>query len=336
MPPVGPGPWLAPLAPLYGAAVLLRRFAYDRGLAAIVRPAVTTVAVGGLEAGGSGKTPVTGLVLRALLAAGRRPGLLTRGYGRPTTALAVRLPGEQASPAELGDEPAMLVASGLDVAVAACGRRSEGATALAGRVDTLVLDDGFQHRALARDLDIVVLRGEAPFGTGHLLPWGTLREPPTSLARAGVVWLHFRREAALEPPAWLARLAPAADLVVSRAEPEGELAALQGARVVAAAGIARPADLGDALTALGAEVTTLHALRDHHVFDAADARALAALVRADGATALVVTPKDAVKLRPLWSAPPPLWVVGTRPRIVRGADALARRLGVPLVAVTSA
>ena len=336
MSPVGPGPWLAPLAPLYGAAVLLRRWSYDRGLAASVRPAVTTIAVGGLEAGGSGKTPVTGLVLRALLAAGRRPGLLTRGYGRRTTALAVRLPGGPASPEELGDEPAMLVASGLDVAVAACGRRSAGAAALVGRVDTLVLDDGFQHRALARDLDIVVLRGEAPFGTGHLLPWGTLREPPSSLARAGVVWLHFRGEPQLEPPVWLARLAPRADLVISVAEPEGDLDAVRGARVVAAAGIARPADLAEALSALGAEVAALRALRDHHAFDTADARALADLVQGANAAALVVTPKDAIKLVPHWSAPPPLWVVGTRPRIVRGAEALAARLGLPLSTVAGA
>lgn len=336
MPPVGPGPWLAPLAPLYGAAVLLRRWAYDRGLATSVRASLPTVAIGGLEAGGSGKTPVTALVLRALLAAGRRPGLLTRGYGRPTTELVVRLPGEPAPPDRVGDEPAMLVAGGLDVALAAYGRRVDGAAALEGHVDTLVLDDGFQHRALARDLDVVVLRGEAPFGTGHLLPWGTLREPSTSLARAGVVWLHFRGEAALEPPPWLARLAPSADLVVSRAEPEGDVAALRGARVIAAAGIARPRDLADALTALGADVVRLEALRDHHAFDAGDARSLAALLHDTGAAALVVTPKDAVKLWPLWSSSQPLWVVGTRPRILHGADALARRLGVPLAAVVGA
>jgi tetraacyldisaccharide 4'-kinase len=336
-----PGLWWAPLALPFGAGVLLRRWAYDHGLLPVSRPSVATVAVGGLEAGGSGKTPVTQLLLRALCRAGRRPGLLTRGYGREGHALALRARGAPALAEIIGDEPAMIVASGIDVPVAACAKRAEGARALlAQQVDCLVLDDAFQHRSLARNLDIVVLRGEAPWGNGHLLPWGLLREPRSSLGRAHVIWLHFRQNAAPKPPLWLAELAPRALYVASQAEPEkahdtrGAPVTLAGARVVAAAGIARPEDFMASLKAQGAQVPTSFALRDHHRYTEADARALWEAVRAVGADALVVTPKDAVKLAPLWSKAP-LWVLGIRVRVVAGAADLCSRLGIPLAALAS-
>jgi tetraacyldisaccharide 4'-kinase len=305
---------------------------------------VATFSVGGLEVGGSGKTPVTALLLRALATSGRHPGLLTRGYGRPRGDLVVRLPGEAAEAEAIGDEPAMLVGGGLDVPVAACPSRRLGARALvAAGVGCLVLDDGFSHRALARDLDIVVLRGERPFGNGHLLPWGTLREPPSSLGRAHIVWLHFRDRAQLcvDKPSWWDRLASAsAACVVSVAEPTGahdaagNPAQLAGARVVAAAGIASPGDFFASLASLGAEVVESYALADHRRYSCQDVEVLVRTVSAVGAQALVVTPKDAVKVAPLWpAASVPLWVLGTQPAIVCGGDILAARLGIAAAAL---
>lgn len=310
-----PGRWGLGLAPLYAAAVVTRRWAYDSGLLASHHGGLPTVSVGGLEAGGSGKTPIAAWVLRSLLALGRRPGLLTRGYGREERGLVVRRRGEKVDPARLGDEPSMLVEMGLDVPVAACARRIDGARALAdGDTDVLVLDDGFAHRALARDLDLVVLRGEQPLGNGRLLPAGTLREPVTSLRRAHVVWLHFRGPARPEASEWCARHAPDAVCVVSQDGPPravdeaGHGHELGGRRLVAAAGTARPEGFFRTLGAAGADVVARRGFRDHHVFREADVAALAQLADREGATAVAVTAKDAVKLRRLWQGAP-LWTV---------------------------
>jgi len=335
-----PGWWGAPFVPAYAAAVLLRRFAFNRGLLASRVPPCFTVAVGGLEAGGTGKTPVTGLLLGAFLAGGRRPGLLTRGYGRATHGLALRALGQAARASEVGDEPSMLVASGLDVPIAACAERARGAAALAGKgCDVLVLDDGFAHRYLGRDIDIVVLRGERPLGNGHLLPWGTLREPPSSLARAHIVWLHFRDACAEETAAarlaaasaLLERYARSAILVLSHErllgarDLTGEPRVLAGVRVVGAAGIAHPMGFARTLAAAGAEVASFVSLADHHAYSPADVRRLAALAAASRAAAVVVTAKDAVKLAPLWQGPP-LWVVDIAVDVRHGAAALGAAL----------
>lgn len=332
-----PGAFWAPLASLYGTGVLLRRVAYDQAWLQHDRVAAKTISVGGLEAGGTGKTPVTALLLRALLREERRVGLLTRGYGRAAQELVVRRPGEPALPAAMGDEPAMLVDSGLDVFVAAYPRRIEGARALVELgCDTLVLDDGFAHRALGRDVDIVVLRGEAPFGNGHLLPWGTLREPPSSLRRAHVLWLHFRAgEPELSQVERVHRFAPQAKIVVSRSiassclDASGQPVSLADTSVVAAAGIARPSEFAVALAKEGARVSELVALRDHHAFDAEDVRSLVEKCLTHGARAVVVTPKDAIKLRALWPKDgAALWVMGTQVAITAGQESLAAVLGV--------
>ncbi len=323
------GPALAPLSAPFALAVLTRRWLYDRGLLAAARPPLFTLSVGGLEVGGTGKTPVTAWVLGILREAGRRPGLLTRGYGRKERGLVVRAVGEEASPARLGDEPAMLVQEGLDVPVAACADRRVGAAALVqAGCDTLVLDDGFSHRRLGRHLDIVVLRGEAPLGdNGHLMPWGSLREPPSSLRRAQVVWLHHRASAAVEPAAALRAHLGSAVIVLSEARPGpardllGKDVALAGRPVLAAAGIARPRELAASLERCGAEVRELVALADHHAYGPDDVQRLGRRAAALGAEAVVVTPKDRVKLAPLWRGPP-LYVLGTAVHVVAGEAAL--------------
>ncbi|MBI3180156.1 MAG: tetraacyldisaccharide 4'-kinase, partial [Deltaproteobacteria bacterium] len=332
------GPWLgpqwAPLASFYGVWILWRRALYDRGVLGAHDPGAFTVSVGGLEAGGSGKTPVAHLLTRVLAGAGKRVGLVTRGYGRQRRGLVVRETGAAALPAEIGDEAAMLVAAGLDIPVAACGRRVLAARALVRLgCDVLVVDDGFAHRALARHLDVVVLCGERPLGSGHLLPWGSLREPASSLARAHVIWLHFRSGVAGEPPAWLAQVAPKAQVVVSASRPlptrdaRGGVVSLRGVPVVVAAGIARPHELFVAVAAAGARVVATRAWRDHALYTAAHVRELSSLAARHRAAAVVVTPKDAVKLAALWQGPP-LWVQDRAVQPVRGHEALAARLGV--------
>jgi len=329
----GLGILAAPLAAAYHTGVVLRRWTYDHGLAAVMRPRIRTISIGGLEAGGSGKTPVAGLVLAALVAAGKRPGLLTRGYHRANIDLQVRPAGQRCDPDRIGDEPAMLVEQGLDVPVAACTRRKLGAAALdLLGCQSLVLDDGFAHRQLCRDVDIVVLRGERPFGNGHLLPWGTLREPISSLSRAHVVWLHFATLAETRVPAWWMRHCPRAVRVVSESrlgpvtDLGGREVSLDGCRIVAAAGIARPENFFASLVARRAQLCASLTYRDHHRYGPADVAALEKAMLAHHAEAVVVTAKDAIKLRRLWRQGP-VFVAEHAVHVVYGTDDLARVLG---------
>lgn len=323
-----------PLSHVFRAIILVRRFAYDRGWLRTTRPSLFTISVGGLEAGGSGKTPVTSLILHALIANGRFPGLLSRGYGRASRGVVIRPRHSAVDPRMVGDEPAMLISEGLDIPAAICARRVRGIKPLMGMgCDTLVLDDAFSHRALQRHVDIVVLRGEQPLGNGALLPHGSLREPPSSLRRADVIWLHYRRDTIPhEPPLWLSQWCPGATWVMSRAVPAlpqdsaGTIIALRDKRVVVAAGIAHPEDVVRTLHDAGAHVAQHIPFADHHAYTPDDVAILTASARDHQADGIVITPKDAVKLKSLWRGDIPLWILGTRVQIVSGAQALARHL----------
>ena len=308
---------------------MARRWLYDVGWLPTHAPPLPTFCVGGLEAGGSGKTPVTEWLLRWLLTHDARPGLLTRGYGRkrPVKPLVVRQPGERASPADVGDEAAMLIDMGLDVPVAASPKRLQGAQALARLgCRAIVMDDGFAHRALGRHLDVVVLRADAPLGNGHLLPWGTLREPPSSLRRAHVVWLHHKHTrdvAPLPPDSALRRFFPQAHVVQSRTEYTLEDAAgaplpLPAQALVAACGVAHPEGFHRALRQLGAHIGETVVFGDHHRYGPADVARLLNIMTRCEAKALVVTAKDAVKLREYGSLRQSLLVLRARVQVVWG------------------
>jgi tetraacyldisaccharide 4'-kinase len=320
-----------PPAKVFAAVVKTRRHLYDQAVFKSIQAPVPTFSVGGLEAGGSGKTPVVAWVLRSLLDQGQHPGLLTRGYGRRRRDLRVRSAGSPADPAAIGDEAAMLVASGLDVPVAAVANRSLGARALLGHACTsLVLDDGFSHRALRRQLDMVVLRAEQPFGNGQLLPAGSLREPPDSLSRAQVVWLMDKSGSpGSQPlrPAWLTALCPDALVVHSSLEPAGAFTTggqsrpLSGRAVVAVAGIARPDDFFGMVQAQGADIKRRVRLADHQDYTPNRARDLLRLAR-EASAQLITTAKDAVKLAPLLPAGQELLVFHVRLEIHHGQRAL--------------
>jgi tetraacyldisaccharide 4'-kinase len=322
-----------PAAGLYGAAVAARGALYDAGALTAYRAPCPVISVGGLEAGGTGKTPTAAYLLRYLCAQGLAPGLLTRGYGRQHSGLVLRARGEPATAAALGDEPAMLIQAGLDVPVAACAERRRGATALAALgCRTLVLDDGFAHRALARDLDIVVLRGEAPLDNGYLLPRGDLREVPAALGRAHLVWFNYRRgpPPAVPPPS-MARWLNDKPVVLAQLVPTpprdtgGQVQHIAGVRVIVAAGIARPEDLVFHLRAAGADVCHVAAFADHHAFSAGQMAALYRKQQRAGAAALVVTAKDAVRLQHL-EYPGNLWICDTTVVVHYGAAELFRLL----------
>jgi tetraacyldisaccharide 4'-kinase len=287
---------LVPAAAAYAAAVRLRNLAYDHGWLPSTRVPARVVSVGNLAVGGTGKTPAALWLAEAFQRRGRRPAIVARGYGkrRPGVVVVGRSGTPLVSPAEGGDE-AVLLARRFTGPVVTAERRADAAHVACAALgaDTIVLDDGFQHRALARDADLVLL---APGAATGLLPAGPLREPPAALARADAVLLIGEGIAHTPPglPAFHGRLEPTA--VVVPTEPAwttAPLASLAGRRVLAAAGIAHPDRLAASLRAAGADVVRLVPFPDHHTWTTRD---VGALRRAAADALVVTTEKDLVKL----------------------------------------
>jgi tetraacyldisaccharide 4'-kinase len=271
---------------------------------------VPVVSVGNLTFGGTGKTPTVVSLVRDLVRRGRRPAVLSRGYGRRGDDQVVVVgPTPRHSVREIGDEPFELARRLPGVPIVVDADRSRGGeAALELGVDLLVLDDGFQHLRLARDLDVVLIDAGDPWGGGRLPPRGRLREPVTALRRADAVVLTKLPEAWAAPAEALGEAvrAVAPDLPVLAArlqlrrlrELDGEWAAataLRGRRIFAFAGIGRPSGLVESLAHAGAEVVATRWFADHHVYDAADlAEVIEAASQADAVP--LTTFKDAVKL----------------------------------------
>ncbi len=275
---------LAPLGAAYAAATARR---LRRGVPA--RLPVPVVSVGNLTAGGAGKTPVAIAIARHLDAAGRRAHILTRGYGG-REAGPLRVDPAMHDADAVGDEP-LLLARAAPTWVAR--ERLAGANAaVAAGAEALVLDDAHQNPALHKDVALVVVDGGYGFGNGRVIPAGPLREPiAAGLARASaLVLIGPDRAGALRHaggmPVLRARLAPAPEVV--------ELA---GRRVLAFAGIGRPAKFFESLESWGLNVVARQPFPDHHPYRHREVKRL--LARAHGLDAVAVTTeKDAVRLPP--------------------------------------
>ena len=319
---------LLPLAPLYAAAVRARAGAYARGLLASHRLEVPVVSVGNLTFGGTGKTPTVVALVRDLIGRGRRAAVLSRGYRRSSAEPLLALGPDSGLPAEaIGDEPAELARRlpGVPIVVDA-DRVRGGRTAMAHGADVVVLDDGFQHLRLERDLDLVLVDAGDPWGGGRLPPRGRLREPMAALERASAVLVtkvpadhRAVVEAVGDAVAAHAVAIPvlAARLRLSRVRTgDGwrDGSALAGQRVLAFAGVGRPGGFAALLEEAGAELAGSRWYRDHHRYTAAELASLAAAASAAGAT-LITTGKDAVKL----PADAPVWEVEAEMEPVDGS-----------------
>ncbi|MCW5892592.1 MAG: tetraacyldisaccharide 4'-kinase [bacterium] len=287
---------LLPAAGAYAAVIAARNAAYDRGWLPATRVPAHVVSVGNLTVGGSGKTPLTLWIAEQLQARGHRVAIVARGYRKRLRGVVVVSAGHGplVSAADGGDEAVML-AHRFAGPVVTAERRAEGAahacTALG--CDTIVLDDGFQHRALRRDVDVAVVADDP--AAAHLLPAGSRREPWSALQRAQLV--VAMDGAAVPVPGHPVVRAATQPLALVTAHADGweasPLAALAGAEVVAVAGVARPGRFVATLEALGARVVATLAFPDHHAYGPADLAAIGA-VAARGR--LVTTEKDLVKL----------------------------------------
>jgi tetraacyldisaccharide 4'-kinase len=305
---------LAPAEGLFRAAAAARGALYGAGILPATRAEVPVVSVGNLAVGGAGKTPVVLALAGRALDAGRRPAVLSRGYGASRTDDRVVSDGTRVllDAAEGGDEP-VLLARRLPGLRVLCGadRGALAGRAVALGADLLLLDDGFQHRRLVRDLDVVVLDAANPWGNGHCLPRGPNREPPSALGRAGLVWLGHADRASREALERLRELArrhtgrgpvesrhAPRDLADGRLERRYPLEDIAGRPVGLLTGVARPDSVRRTVEGLGARVVHESPFPDHHRFTKSDIReALDAASRA-GAALLVTTEKDAVRLPP--------------------------------------
>ncbi len=311
----------------YAMVVTARNARYDRGAAAVHRSCVPVVSVGNLTLGGTGKTPMVEHLARWYRDRGVRVGLVSRGYG--------------ARGAEANDE-ALELAEKLPgvphvqnpdrVAAARTSIDEHGS-------QVIVLDDGFQHRRLARDLDIVLIDSLEPFGFGHVFPRGTLREPLCGLARADVVALsradmlapdererlrdEVRRYA---PEAVWCELAHVPRGLLNADGEEEPLDALADQPLAAFCGIGNPAGFEHTLATCGYNVAAWREFPDHHAFDTHDVDSLEQWATEAGAAAIVCTHKDLVKIGRTRLGELPLWAVTVALEITAGQAELEARL----------
>ncbi|HFQ15767.1 MAG TPA: tetraacyldisaccharide 4'-kinase [Rhodobacteraceae bacterium] len=282
--------WPAMLAPAgwaYGAVTMGRFF-----LAAPARLPVPVICVGGLVAGGSGKTPLVQALARRLLARGHRPCVVLRGYGGRLPGPARVIAGHH-SAADVGDEA--LLHAAICPAIIARDRTAGAWAALAGGADVILLDDGFHSPALARDLSLLVTDSEYGLGNGRMIPAGPLRAP--------VFW-HLRRARALivmgdgQAARPLAARAVKAGLPVlhARLVPFPAAPELADRDVIAFAGIGHPEKFFRALEKTGARIRATRAFADHHPYDEDDARSLLQLAGQYPGAIPVTTEKDMVRL----------------------------------------
>jgi len=306
----------------YRLGVAARNLGFDRGWKPSHRVGIPVVSVGNLTLGGTGKTPAVEWIARWFRARERRVAILSRGYG-------------DAANTGLNDEGRVLEENLPDVP----HLQGKDRVALAKLAEEelaseiLILDDGFQHRKLARELDVVLLDALDPFGLRRIFPRGLLREPVGSLKRAGVVVLSrsdlvdastrsaIRAEA--ERAAGPLRWAEARHAPLSLMDATGQtfpLSELEGRSVAAFCGIGNPEGFRRTLANLGASVVGFRAFPDHHAYAGSDVASLAEWVRGLGADLALTTQKDLVKVRANALGPTPLRAVRIGWDLLEGAE----------------
>jgi len=332
---------LLPLSWIYGMIVSIRNACYDHGIFRMTKIGTAVVSVGNLTTGGTGKTPLVEHLAARLLARGAKPAVLSRGYGRNTRGTLVVSDGKAVTETapRAGDEPVQIARKLQGCPVVVDEKRVRGARFIesAYHPDVIILDDGFQHRALHRDLDIVILDDEQGTAAMPLLPAGNRREQMSALGRAGLVVLN-RRDRGEAPgkgefPAtgrtgsvvMSHRLKRFTDAATGKDVPAGELAR---AGVVAFCGIGNPASFGTTLRENGISPAALVTFPDHHRFTSGDLERIEACRKERGAGYCVTTEKDAVRLGAGTAPglPPGLVVAEIETVIERGEDLLESAL----------
>jgi tetraacyldisaccharide 4'-kinase len=314
-------------AAFYGLGVRSRNWAFDRGWKKTERAAIPVVSLGNLTTGGTGKTPFAAFIARWFRQRGVRVSFLSRGYGA----------GEEGT----NDEALVLDALCPDVPHLQNPDRVAAARVAHEELDSqlIILDDGFQHRRLARDLDIVLIDATNPWGFGHLLPRGLLREPLSGLKRAGLVIITrvdqvpreqveaiHREVTRIHPPCAIAEATFPPARLIGSAGTTAALESLSGHPVAAFCGIGNPAAFRASLEKLGCRVADVRFFPDHYNYTRTDVEDLEQWSRTLPVDAVVCTQKDLVKIDLARLGDHPLWALEIGAQIVAGADLLNSRL----------
>ncbi len=330
----------------YGFGAMSRGLLYDLGLLRARAVAARVVCIGNLTAGGTGKTPAAVLAAMTLRSKGVSTAILSRGYGRPQKGreISVLVDESASSWKQCGDEPWMMhqLLKGQGVPILVSPDRIRAGTQAVNFYHSrvLILDDGFQHRALKRDLDIVLIDAAAPFGGRHFLPYGDLREAPYALRRAHLVVLTHSD---LISPADLSALreeirrlhakVPVLEsvhapdfLFDAKTDARLPLEHLQGLGVVTLAAIAVPEQFEAMIERLGARVAQKWQYPDHHRYTLDE---LSALSRLAGEAPLVTTFKDIVRFPDGWRdlLSREVYVLAVKLEIVKGREIWDAALG---------
>lgn len=302
---------LTPFAAVYAVAMHIRNLLYDIGVCRARRVAAPVVSVGNLTVGGTGKTPVVIWLAEELERRGLQVGILSRGYRRQGHGVRVvgALGQRLVPPEEAGDEPALMARRLRATVVVGSRRYAAARTAIRRGADVLLMDDGFQHRALARNFDVLLCDRQARPGDRWVLPAGRLREPRRGAMRADAT-LVVQREGQVpdpsqngdatktvrgDPPCFTATIGPHALVLVDGAAwMERPLGIMSGQRVLAVCGIAGAQSFYEMLRAWEANIVGVLEFGDHHRYDRDDWRAITTAAR--DVDLIVTTEKDLVKL----------------------------------------
>ena len=333
------------LSVVYGGLMCLRARLYERGVLPSKTLPCRVVSIGNLISGGTGKTPMTILVARMIRDMGCRVVVLSRGYrGRMEKTGGVVSDGRTIfkGPDDAGDEPYLMarVLTGIPVVVGQ--RRYEAGMMAVKRFkpDVIVLDDAFQHLRLKRDLNLVLLDSRSPFGNGHMLPRGLLREPLSALRRAhAVVYTRSEQATMAAIPHRLLRRHPSTFYtthhpIIRKTDQEGgrfaddasDICMLKGKKAVAFAGLADNAQFFDSLEQAGCVLVHTFSFADHHRYGCSDLDRIAATAMEKGADVLVTTLKDFVKIEHVKHWPVALTVVDVTIKLTKDEGAFLKTL----------
>ncbi len=329
-------PATVPMSWAYGAVVGARNWLYERDVLAERKLPAAVISVGNLTVGGSGKTPLVAHIARHFLSQGRPVTVLSRGYRRASSGATHLVVSDGrsilAGVDEAGDEPMELAQQVPGLAVAVGANRYEVGMELCRKrgPQVFILDDGFQHRCLARNLDIVCIDAEEPVETLRMLPAGRLREPFANLDRAGaLVWTRWREGSPSKSLASRVLRSLSYDLPIFRSinsisalhllgDPDKMLPpdSLRGQDVGILAAIARPERLRQDVEVCGARVVWSCTKRDHHPWQPDEVRQLLEDAKSSGAKAVVTTGKDGVKMAAVGDSAVPLYQATLETRVL--------------------
>ncbi|MDZ7330458.1 MAG: tetraacyldisaccharide 4'-kinase [candidate division KSB1 bacterium] len=306
---------LLPLSLLYGLVIWIRNRLYDKEILRSIKiENCQIISVGNISVGGTGKTPVISFLAKYLAKRGFKVAVLSRGYGRKSQGTIVVSDGKNlmTDVKQGGDEPYLLARQLPTIPVVVEADRVKGAEFIQQNFhpDFILLDDGFQHRRLKRNLDIVLIDASVGFGSGYLLPAGFLREPISSLSRADLIWLSRVDQAKnlekliqqirnhSQSPIITSIHQPAA-IVKSSADQQFEASAIREKRVLLFSGIANPLSFERTVQSLGGVIVHHKCYKDHYQFTISDIDSIMQLSEQLDIDLILTTEKDFVRLLPI-------------------------------------